>query len=217
MTADEGPDAVLPSMKAPLLPVSALVALPIVLPSCSQREPGTSADHASTAHFSTADAERALAALDVVYEVLQHPRCLNCHPAGDRPLQYDAGRPHGMNVVRGPDDGGVAGMRCVGCHGDANAPLPHMPPGVSTGWRLAPREMVFEGLSKRELAEVLLDPERSHMTPDELLHHIAHDPLVLWGWEPGPGREPVPVAHADFVAAFTTWIEAGAPASAESE
>ena len=155
------------------------------------------------------------AAFDVVYSVLQHPRCVNCHPAGDRPLQFDDGRPHAMNVVRGDDDRGLAGMRCAGCHGGANLPVPHTPPGVASGWRLAPREMVFEGLSKQELAGMLLDPERSHMTPEQLVEHVERDSLVHWGWDPGPGREPVPVAHADFVAAFRTWIEAGAPVPEE--
>lgn len=155
---------------------------------------------------------KAHAAFDVVYGVLQHPRCLNCHPAGERPLQFDTSVPHTMNVVRGDDDRGMAGMRCESCHGRSNAALPHLPPGVSTGWRLAPREMVFEGLSRGELAEMLMDPERSHMEPDELLEHVEHDPLVKWGWSPGSGRRAVETPHEEFVAAFRTWIEAGAPA-----
>lgn len=159
----------------------------------------------------TSDQKEALAAFDVVYEVLQHPRCVNCHPAGDRPLQFADGRLHAMNVQRGSDDRGRPGMRCATCHGSANPELPHLPPGVSTGWRLAPSEMVFEGLSKAELAGMLLDPKRSHMTPDELIEHVAHDPLVQWGWDPGPGREPVPVPHERFVAAFESWVEGGAP------
>ena len=186
----------------------ALVAIPIILLACSQTEHGLRTKHPTK--LSIASVDQARAAFDVVYDVLQHPRCLNCHPAGDRPLQSDDGRPHAMNVVRGPDDRGVSGMRCNSCHGNENADLPNLPPGVS-GWRLAPREMVFEGLSKAELAELLLDPERSHMSLQELHDHLAHDPLVLWGWDPGPGRTPVPVAHADFVAAFETWTEAGAP------
>jgi hypothetical protein len=71
--------------------------------------------------------------------------------------------------------------------------------------------MVFEGVSKREMARMLLDPERAHMDRDALIEHVSADALVLWGWDPGPGREPAPVAHAEFVEAFTTWIDAGAP------
>ena len=190
-------------MRKPTPVIGALATLAVL--ACAQHD-----TELRSQRFALADDE-ARAAFDVVYEVLQHPRCVNCHPAGDRPLQLDAGRPHEMNVVRGDDDGGVAGMRCAGCHFQENFDAAHMPPGVSTGWRLAPREMVFEGLDRVELAAMLLDRSRSHMTPDELLVHVAHDPLVKWGWNPGPGREPVPVPHEDFVAALRTWIEAGAP------
>lgn len=153
----------------------------------------------------------ALASFDIVYKVLQHPRCLNCHPDGQRPLQFDNRTPHTMNVVRGPEGRGVAAMQCVSCHGQANATFPHGPPGIAGEWRLAPLSMVFENESKRSLAERLLDPERSHMTPDELIEHVEHDALVLWGWDPGPGRKPVPTPHAEFVRAFKHWINAGAP------
>ncbi|TAI64451.1 Isoquinoline 1-oxidoreductase subunit, partial [Bradyrhizobium sp. Leo170] len=34
-------------------------------------------------------------------KVLTHPRCVNCHPAGDRPRQGDEGRPHQPPVARG--------------------------------------------------------------------------------------------------------------------
>ena len=34
----------------------------------------------------------------VIYGVLQHPRCMNCHPLGDAPLQGDASAPHAQNV-----------------------------------------------------------------------------------------------------------------------
>ena len=168
-----------------------------------------------TAQLSPAELDEAFAAFDVVAEVLYHPRCLNCHPAGERPLQYDTSQPHAMNVVRGEDDRGVFGMRCSGCHTEENPDVAHLPPGVSTGWRLAPRSMPFEGLSKAELARMLMDEERSHFTPPELLEHVAHDPLVRWGWDPGPGRTPVPVPHEEFVAAFRTWIGAGGPVPTE--
>ena len=191
----------------------ASVLITSVLYACSQREPDGRLHADGPTKPSAAELEEARAAFDVVYEVLQHPRCLNCHPAGERPLQFDTSRPHVMNVVRGEDDGGMSGMRC----GGSNPGVAHLPPGVSASWRLAPRSMVFEGLSKAELAAMLGDTQRSHMTPAEILEHVEHDPLVRWGWDPGPGREPVSVAHADFVAAVRTWIEAGAPALPEGQ
>jgi len=50
----------------------------------------------------TPDRARALAAFSTVQQVLQHPRCQNCHIPGDAPLQFDAGLPHTMAVARGP-------------------------------------------------------------------------------------------------------------------
>lgn len=196
-----------------LLPLALLFTW-LVLGACSQRESSGVRTGRHDA-LAVAGVDSAREAFGTVFEVLQHPRCLNCHPDGDRPLQHADARPHAMNVVRGADDRGAPGMRCDGCHGKGNLALENLPPGVSSGWRLAPRAMVFEGLSPRELAEMLTDPERSHMSPEEMLEHVDHDPLVQWGWSPGPGREPVPVPHAEFVAAFRTWIEGGMPAPAQ--
>ena len=48
----------------------------------------------------TVDAAAGARAFATVARVLQSPRCQNCHPAGDRPLQGDRGRPHRMNISR---------------------------------------------------------------------------------------------------------------------
>jgi hypothetical protein len=48
-----------------------------------------------------------------------------------------------------------------------------------------------------------------------MLEHVTHDKLVLWGWDPGVGRAPVPVPHAEFVERFRTWVAAGAPCPAK--
>lgn len=72
--------------------------------------------------------------------------------------------------------------------------------------------MIFEGLGTGALCEQLKDPERNGgKDMAALVQHVSADPLVLWGWSPGHGRKPVPVAHADFVAAFKRWADAGAP------
>jgi len=44
-----------------------------------------------------------------------------------------------------------------------------------------------------------------------MFKHVSEDKLVLWGWNPGGLRTPVPVPHDQFVAAFKTWMDAGAP------
>jgi hypothetical protein len=158
----------------------------------------------------------AIAAFATVQEVLQHPRCQNCHIPGHAPLQGDAGVPHTMGVTRGPDGHGAAGLPCSTCHGEANPPASYgarLPPGAPH-WGLPPpdQKMVFIDLSPAELCETVKD-EASNGGRDlaSLLRHVSNDELVLWGWDPGEGREPVPVPHERFVAAFERWAAAGAP------
>lgn len=154
---------------------------------------------------------------EVVRSVLQSPRCQNCHPAIDRPLQGDLSLVHTMNVQRGPDGHGVPGAHCTTCHGKANPPASygaHQPPGVSSDWHLPPPEMrmTFVGRTSRELCQQLKDPNQTaNSTLPALIKHVSSDPLVLWGWDPGFGRKPPPVPHADFAAAFKRWADAGAP------
>ena len=173
------------------------------------------------AQAAAAPPQGAAAAFETVKAVLQSPRCVNCHPAGDAPLQGDDSHVHLQNIQRGIDGHGVAGLGCAACHGQANPPAsygPHAPPGVSTMWRLPPADtkMVFQGLGGRALCEQLKDPQRNGgKGMAELIAHVSADPIVLWGWSPGYGRKPVPIAHADFVSAFKAWAAAGAPCPAQ--
>lgn len=188
------------------LPALALAILAVT--GCS--EPNPEPEAAPTQSAASGDEEAGRAAFKTVYQVLTHPRCLNCHPAGDRPLQFDTSQPHAMNVQRGSDDRGRPGMRCSACHSAENHDQPHLPPG-NPEWRLAPLEQAFEARTPRVLAAQLKDPKQSHMTSEELVAHVRDDSLVGWGWTPGPGRAAVPVSREDFVAAFKAWTEAGAP------
>ena len=86
-------------------------------------------------------ASEGVVAFATVQAVLQHPRCQNCHPAGDAPLQGDDGHVHLQYVKRGPLGRGEVGQECSTCHGPANPPSNyglHIPPGVSEGWRMPP-------------------------------------------------------------------------------
>jgi hypothetical protein len=88
-----------------------------------------------------------------------------------------------------------------------------MPPGAH-GWTLPPPEtkMVFIGLTPAALCAVVKDPKQTNGRDlPAMLAHVTEDRLVLWGWDPGVGRAPVSVPHAEFVAAFKTWMDAGAP------
>ena len=148
---------------------------------------------------------------NTVYRVLQHPRCMNCHPAGDTPLVGDDSQPHPQNVQRGTLGVGLFAMRCNACHQTKNTEGPHLPPGAPR-WQLPTKGMplVFQGKSSQELCQQLRDPKRNGgKTPEQLLEHVEKDPLVLWGWAPGPGRAPVPVSHEEFVRAMKAWVAGG--------
>lgn len=151
------------------------------------------------------------AAWDTVYAVLQHPRCVNCHPVGDRPLVGDERGAHPQNVQRGPAGRGLFAMRCDTCHSNANVPGLHTPPGAPN-WHLPDPAMplVFEGRSSGELCRQLLDPaQNGGKDPEQIYEHMAHDPLVMWGWDPGEGRAPVDVPHGELLKALRAWIDGG--------
>jgi hypothetical protein len=164
-------------------------------------------------------ASRAAAAFETVRAVLQHPRCQNCHIPGDAPLQFNAGMPHAMSVQRGKDGHGAAAMECSVCHGGANLPASYglrVPPGAPN-WHLPPPEtkMVFINLSPAQLCATIKD-RRATGGKDlqAMLAHNRDDKLVGWGWDPGIGRDPVPIPRAQFVAAFEEWMRLGAPCPA---
>jgi hypothetical protein len=146
-----------------------------------------------------------------VARVLVSPRCKNCHPNGNTPLQGDIGKPHAMNVSRGTI---ASGVPCATCHQTRNSDAIGIvggPPGAPN-WGLPPADipMVFEGKTTTALCEQLKDPAKNHnRTLAMLLDHVTHDKLVLWGWDPGGKRTTPPLSHDAFVAAFTTWVDSG--------
>ena len=151
-----------------------------------------------------------------VYKVLMSPRCMNCHPKGDRPLQGDSSKIHSMNVKRGKDGKGLLALKCANCHQPENAEANHAPPG-NPKWHLPPADMkmVFEGRSPRELALQLLDHNKNgHKSKAQLIEH-ARDTLVKAGWNMGEERKPPPLTYKEFVAAWDTWINEGAYAPAQ--
>ncbi|BCH29327.1 hypothetical protein MesoLjLc_12570 [Mesorhizobium sp. L-8-10] len=150
-------------------------------------------------------------AWESIAQVLQHPRCLNCHQE-NVPLQGNQARLHIPLVVRGADNHGVTAMRCENCHNVAAGNNPTSRTPGAPHWQLAPRSMNWAGLSSSELCEALKDTSRNGNRGGELLiEHMGNDALVLWGWDPGEGREPVPVAHEDFMTVLEGWVESGMP------
>lgn len=147
-----------------------------------------------------------------VYKVLKSARCMNCHPAGDAPLQGDDNHIHTMNVKRGIDGKGIYSARCSNCHQNENTAGLHMPPG-NAKWGLPPANMrmVFQGRTPRQLALQLVDlKQNGGRTKMQLIDHMAKDDLVGWGWHPGDGRTLPPMSRAAFVAQVRLWIAKGA-------
>ncbi len=141
--------------------------------------------------------------------VFFHPRCMNCHPAGDAPTIKDDSQPHKFNVKRGPQGKGVDPMNCTMCHRDANQP--GGPPGVAN-WHMPPENMpmVFQGRTPAELCRQLKDPlQNGGRTGEQVIGHLDEDPLVLWGWNPGEGRTVPEISHEEFSSEMHTWVEKG--------
>jgi len=158
------------------------------------------------------NADLSRAAFKEAYKVLMHPRCMNCHPMGNAPLQGDESHPHIQNVKAGPEGKGIYSMKCTNCHQDKNLPGENMPPGNPV-WHLPPPEMpmVFEGKSPGQLAAQLKDPKRNGgKNLEQIFHHVSEDKLVLWGWNPGEGRTLPPLTHEEFTKQMKIWIDNGA-------
>lgn len=138
--------------------------------------------------------------------VLQHPRCINCHPKGDSPLQTDASRAHIFNVKRGPKDRGVGGYTCKSCHPSVN--VADTPGAVN--WHLAPRAMAWSQSSNAEICAALTDKARNgNRALSEIVAHVGHDALVLWAWQPGNKRTTPPLSHLEFVNLMRRWAATG--------
>jgi hypothetical protein len=158
--------------------------------------------------------QRSAALFGEAGKVILHPRCVNCHPAGEWPLQGASMHPHNPPVVRGPSDIGAAGMECGACHLDANTPIVtasiRSVPG-NPKWRVAPLAMAWEGKSLGQICQQIKDPARNGgKTLAQLHEHMAKDDLVAWGWTPGEGREPVPGTQERFGEIIEAWIDTGA-------
>ena len=156
-----------------------------------------------------------------IYEVFSHPRCANCHVGPDNVPIWSGSdygpkaRPHGMNINGGASRTGAEYIACNACHTEHNALPPHGPPGAK-GWQLAPATMQWFGKSSAEICAQIKDPAHNGgRTVADVAKHIEDEPLVHWGWTPGPGREPAPYSVPQLVEFFKQWDAAGAPCPAK--
>jgi hypothetical protein len=195
------------------MPIKVLVALValVIATAATEAVSDQSDSLASPESFaSIADtAARSAAIFTELGKVLTHPRCVNCHPAGDRPRQGDMARLHQPPVERGADGHGLPAMRCSICHQQANFDAAGVPGNPI--WQLAPREMAWEGKTLAEICAQIKDPARNgNRSVDALIEHIGEDHLVGWAWAPGYGRQPAPGTQKQAGALVEAWVKTGA-------
>jgi hypothetical protein len=187
------------------LPISVRVAAQGASPTATANDLRPASDFAAI----TDARARALALFAEAGRVLMHPRCVNCHPAGDSPHQTDRMRLHQPLVVRGADGHGAPTLPCNTCHGPRNFEPAHVPGHPE--WHLAPTSMAWEGRSLGQICEQIKDRARNgDRDMAGLIHHLGEDTLVGWAWSPGASRTPVPGTQAAFGQLMRAWADAGA-------
>jgi hypothetical protein len=189
-----------------LLAVAAILAIPLQALSDSSAQTLAGVDSFSTI---SDPAQRSAALFTEAAKVFTHPRCMNCHPAGDRPRQGDLRRPHQPPVFRGEDGFGLPALRCPVCHQQANVDAGRVP--GDPVWHLAPAEMGWESKTVGQICAQIKDPERNgNRSLEEIVHHVGTDHLVGWAWAPGAGRQPAPGTQAQVGALLDEWVKSGA-------
>jgi hypothetical protein len=185
-------------------------------PHSSAQTPGAGTLRGPEAFASIPDqAARSRALFGEAAKVITGPRCMNCHPAGQRPTQGNDMHDHVPPVFRGPNGDGVAGATCSTCHTERNFTLHE---GASyesipghPRWGLAPVEMAWQGKSIGDICRQIKDPARNGGRDLKLLHeHIASDDIVAWAWRPGEGRVPAPGSQQMLGQLIQAWIDTGA-------
>lgn len=158
------------------------------------------------------DDDESLIAFNKMMDVLEHPRCINCHPSDNIPRQGDDMHYHRFGISRLNSVG--AATNCNTCHQDSNNDFSGVPGAPE--WSLAPHKMRWQGLTRIEIAQSMMNPENNgNRTPEETMHHLTEHALVLWAWEPGikadgTPRELPPVPFEEYKEAVIKWIELGA-------
>jgi hypothetical protein len=205
----------LPSWSVAVIPAILVASLGACMTAGEHPDGSNVADLASVGSFSSiADPNARSAALFTeMARVIQHPRCLNCHPVTRSPTQGDDLHPH-VPPISSDSDIAAAGMPCSTCHQTHNSltssPGIRSVPGAEH-WGLAPESMAWQGLTTAEVCEQIKDPARNgNRSLEKIRVHLAEDHLVGWGWHPGEGRAPVPGTQEQFGELVTAWIETGA-------
>src|SRR5680860_831652 len=202
-------------MKAKILLISSIFVLAgfIFGISASADLSGDSSEYVQIV-YEQGDPQTSNEAFDKMMDVLTHQRCMNCHPNDNIPKQGDDSHPHYFGMAGGENDHGFQATKCATCHQSENNAYSGVP--GAPHWALAPASMAWEGLSRTEIAERVLDTETNGgKNHEELVKHMTEDALVLWAWNPGVNangnpREKPPVSEEEFKTAVRQWFANGA-------
>jgi hypothetical protein len=201
--------------KLTALTIMAAAAVALSSASANADQPYTHQDLKSPSEFMSisSPAERSRAIFNEIGKLLTHPRCMNCHPAGDHPLQGADQHEHMPPVWR--SDTGHLATNCFGCHTEKNMTLHEAAsyksiPGHPR-WGVAPLSMAWERKTLGEICRQLKDVNLNGGRDLALLQeHVAKDDLVACGWNPGEGREPAPGNQKTAGQLVQAWIDNGA-------
>jgi len=145
--------------------------------------------------------------------VMQHPRCLNCHVNGDRPLNGEGGGLHRMKITRGGDPGrGAPGAHCYACHRETAVSESSFVPSAPD-WHLPPKDMGWQDQTQAQLCDRLkISLEKLNWKPAKIIDHFTKDPLVSTSWKGTPPRRPEVPSHQGQVGeGVEAWLKAGQP------
>jgi hypothetical protein len=120
--------------------------------------------------------------------VLQHPRCLNCHPVGERPTRA-------TTVIRIPAGGTRCGDRAPSACAAPPATRMQLRPSSVPGhplWHVAPK--AWRGRRNRWVRSASRSGPEAQRRQDARgdQEHMARDSLVGWARAPGGNRSPLP-------------------------
>lgn len=202
-------------MKHTSLALIVALALPVMA-----QETATGVVETAAPSVSRADG---LAAWERVFEVVSHPRCVNCHVGADGiPMwsgpSYGETRAHGMNIQAGESRIGAETLLCATCHTEREGvnDHPHAAPQFAGSWHLPPVEMAWWDKSSDEICAQLRNPDRNGGRDlAELVEHAGSDPLVGWAWTPGGTREAAPGSQAEHADDMERWGKAGFPCAGD--
>src|SRR5262249_52764953 len=130
--------------------------------------------------------------------------------------------PHPMHVTQRHNPGDLSlGIACRTCHGRENSREQGGPPGAGADkeeWRMPPRTVMAPGRGKARgelcgrwqkgvpVSWMGRGQNCADCTVAEFfVHHIGHDPLIAWAFEPGAGREPAPLDVPRLVELARAW------------